>query len=278
VLAQTFQDWELLLVDDASPRPLSLDLQDLLGDSRVRLVRHEKNQGGSGARNTGIMEATGPAIAFLDSDDEWLPEKLAGDVGFMRRQIDSGWFGFGRYWVNSINGRRESVPAPEPMPRLDEYLFTRRGAMQTSSLLVPTSSAQAVLFDPSLPRLQDWDFVLRLWQAGLEPRPIAVRATIYDAPDDAARISNRLDPDFLQRWLDERRSLLSLQAAAGFEANKIAPELVQVGRRREGAALLVQGWRNGVVSPRILAIELLRAGMGDGRFRELMKLRERLRS
>ncbi len=275
VLEQTFDDWELLIVDDASPDPLAEALGELVRDSRVRVICHRTNRGGSAARNTGILAATAKTIALLDSDDRWLPEKLAGDSAFIARQQGTHWFGFGQYWIDSINGRRESAPAPPIMPRLDEYLFVDRGAMQTSSLLVPSIHARRVLFDDTLPRLQDWDFVLRLWLEGLSPRPIPVRATIYDAPDDAGRISSRLDPDFLLTWLEERRSWLSDKAAIGFESNKVAPELIQVGRRYEGVQLLLRGLRSGVVSRRSMGIELLRAALGDRAFRLMLAARRR---
>lgn len=276
VLEQTFQDWELVIVDDASPDSLADALDELARDRRVRVIRHRTNRGGSAARNTGILASSAKVIALLDSDDRWLPEKLAGDTAFIARQNGSHWFGFGQYWIDSINGRRESAPAPQRMPRLDEYLFVQRGAMQTSSLLLPAVHARRVLFDETLPRLQDWDFVLRLWLEGLDPRPIPVRATIYDAPDDVGRISSRLDPDFLLTWLEERRSWLSDTAAVGFESNKVAPELIQVGRRYEGVQLLLRGLRSGVVSRRSMGIELLRAALGDRAFRRVLGARRRI--
>jgi glycosyltransferase involved in cell wall biosynthesis len=72
VLAQTFADFECIVVDDASPEP-----PELPGDPRVRLVRREENGGPPAARNTGIRAATGHYVAFLDDDDVWLPGRLA---------------------------------------------------------------------------------------------------------------------------------------------------------------------------------------------------------
>jgi glycosyltransferase involved in cell wall biosynthesis len=75
VLEQTYQDFEIIVVDDASTDNTEEVVRNLR-DRRIRYLRHEKNRGGSAARNTGIRAAWGQYIAFQDSDDEWLPEKL----------------------------------------------------------------------------------------------------------------------------------------------------------------------------------------------------------
>jgi glycosyltransferase involved in cell wall biosynthesis len=74
VLAQTFQDFELIVVDDQSP-DRSIEIVQQFDDPRIKII-HQKNRGLAGARNTGIRHAQGEYIAFLDSDDLWLPDKL----------------------------------------------------------------------------------------------------------------------------------------------------------------------------------------------------------
>src|SRR5688500_9781977 len=83
VVAQTFADWELIVVDDASKDDAEGVVRSY-GDSRMRYVRHDVNKGASAARNTGLYAAHGEFVAFLDSDDEWLPEKLASQVELFR--------------------------------------------------------------------------------------------------------------------------------------------------------------------------------------------------
>src|SRR6185436_1915261 len=75
VLCQTSKDFEVLVVDDGSTIDVFPILKGL-DDGRIRYFRHESNRGEAAARNTGIRNARGAYVAFLDDDDEWLPEKL----------------------------------------------------------------------------------------------------------------------------------------------------------------------------------------------------------
>jgi len=75
ILRQTFQDFEIVLVDDAS-RDNTPEVIKSFGDHRIKYIRHEVNKGEAGSRNTGVTNSSGDYIAFLDDDDEWLPEKL----------------------------------------------------------------------------------------------------------------------------------------------------------------------------------------------------------
>ena len=76
VLAQTYANLELIIVDDASDVPGAQAVAEALDDPRVRFVRREVNGGAGAARNTGVEAAKGDLIAFHDSDDEWLLDKL----------------------------------------------------------------------------------------------------------------------------------------------------------------------------------------------------------
>jgi glycosyltransferase involved in cell wall biosynthesis len=85
VLAQTFEDFELIVIDDMSTDSgPNLVLEIAQFDPRVKFIRMSVNGGAGVARNAGIEAASGRYIAFLDSDDLWLPEKLEKQIGFMR--------------------------------------------------------------------------------------------------------------------------------------------------------------------------------------------------
>ncbi|MFC7193467.1 glycosyltransferase family 2 protein [Halosimplex aquaticum] len=79
VLNQTFKDFELIIVDDASDDETP-EVIDSINDARLEYIRHDLNRHGGAARNTGIKYASGKYIAFLDDDDEWYPTKLERQV------------------------------------------------------------------------------------------------------------------------------------------------------------------------------------------------------
>ncbi len=85
VLAQTYENWEMIIVDDCSPDNSNTIIQEyLLKDSRIKFFQLEKNSGAAVARNRAIEEAKGRYIAFLDADDVWMQDKLEKQIAFMQ--------------------------------------------------------------------------------------------------------------------------------------------------------------------------------------------------
>lgn len=85
VLAQTYKNWEMIIVDDQSSDNSNKIIEDYIKqDNRIKIVKLEKNVGPANARNRGIKEAKGKYIAFLDSDDIWVSQKLSKQIRFMQ--------------------------------------------------------------------------------------------------------------------------------------------------------------------------------------------------
>ena len=89
VQAQTFTDWELLVIDDGSTDD-SVARVNALADPRIRVLQ-QANQGVYGARNAGLTASRADWLTFLDSDDEWLPHFLALTAAFLRNHPDADW-------------------------------------------------------------------------------------------------------------------------------------------------------------------------------------------
>lgn len=85
VQRQTYQNWELIIVDDCSPDNTDEVVKSYLSDERINYFKNEKNSGAAVSRNRALREAKGKWIAFLDSDDLWMPEKLKKQISFMEK-------------------------------------------------------------------------------------------------------------------------------------------------------------------------------------------------
>jgi glycosyltransferase involved in cell wall biosynthesis len=85
VVKQTYSNWELLIVDDCSSDNTDEVVESFLVDTRIKYFKNAKNSGAAVSRNRALREAKGKWIAFLDSDDLWMPEKLEKQIKFMEK-------------------------------------------------------------------------------------------------------------------------------------------------------------------------------------------------
>ena len=163
VRAQTFRDLELLVVDDGS-RDGSAEAAGPVDDPRIRVVRLPHNHGVSRARNTGIREARGRLVAFLDSDDEWIPEKLERQVECFRRQ-PAGVEPLVACRYVRHNDLTHRVAGPSrPIPRGDPFdQIIRAQAPLPSCVVVPRAALDAAGgLDETLAAFADYELWLRL--------------------------------------------------------------------------------------------------------------------
>lgn len=90
VLSQTYEKWELIIIDDQSADNSVAVVREFLNESRIHLLKNERNLGISGTRNKGIAHASGEYIALLDQDDKWLRTKLSKQVELLE-ELDEGY-------------------------------------------------------------------------------------------------------------------------------------------------------------------------------------------
>lgn len=139
VLAQTHADWELIVADDCSTdQTREVAAAYAARDTRIRVVRLERNSGPAEARNMAIAQARGRYLAFLDSDDFWLPRKLERQLVFMRRH--SAALTFTAYRRVSADGARVGRVIHVPR-RLDYRALLGNTAIATSSAIVDRALA-----------------------------------------------------------------------------------------------------------------------------------------
>ena len=177
VLAQTFRDLELIVVDDASADG-SADLVERCNDPRARVVRLTKNGGVSRALNEGIAVARGEWVAFLGDDDEWLPELL----GRLTARVDAGGGAFSLVYSNARVEPAAAAPERAPhLPEGDVLDDLLNGTMQlyTSACIVRrTVLLEFGGFDEAIRQGEDWDLWLRMASVShrfaVVPEPLAV--------------------------------------------------------------------------------------------------------
>lgn len=116
VLNQTYDNWEMLIVDDcSSDNTVEIVKNYAQKDSRIKLILHSQNQGVSAARNTALKEASGEYIAFLDSDDIWHSEKLLKQLDFMEKnQYVLTYTGYQMY-QSETKEKGKVIEVPETM-------------------------------------------------------------------------------------------------------------------------------------------------------------------
>lgn len=112
VLAQSYKNWELIIVDDCSSDNTDEVVRTYLSDDRIYYLKNEKNSGAAFSRNTALRKAKGKWIAFLDSDDLWMPEKLEKQLSFMK--INGYFFSYTDYEEIDVNGKQTGVRVTGP--------------------------------------------------------------------------------------------------------------------------------------------------------------------
>jgi len=170
VLLQTFSDYEIIVVDDGSDE----DYFPILEALRLNNLLYFKlqHQNANVARNFGINKAKGKYIAMLDSDDEWLKHHLESGINIMQKYNCDGIYS--SVVAKNINSERifQARPLYEGEKMINYLLATSIGA-QTSTLFMKAVVAKHVMWDESLGRHQDYDFVVRFdkeykWFANLD--------------------------------------------------------------------------------------------------------------
>jgi glycosyltransferase involved in cell wall biosynthesis len=178
VLAQTYRDFEAIVVNDGSPDTPELEraLERYL--DRIRYIKQE-NRGPSGARNTGILQARGRYVAFLDSDDFWYPDHLASQMEMLLGDESLGLV-YSDYHVarHGVTVGRAFEREPQSRDISFRSLLVEDCSIGTSSAVVCRQAIlDAGMFDENLRRCEDFHLWLRLAHRGVQMRGL-MRVTL----------------------------------------------------------------------------------------------------
>ncbi|SEM93516.1 glycosyltransferase family 2 protein [Lihuaxuella thermophila] len=223
VLAQTFQDFEIVVVVDGRDE----ETEKILGeipDPRLKTIINEHSLGGAEARNVGVRHARGEWIALLDDDDEWLPRKL--EVQYQAARQSSYRYPvvycqlFGRTPRGDYIWPRRGMKENE---HISEYLMARQtlfqgeGLIISTMLFVPRDLMLQVPFQKDLKRNQDWDWILRAaLHEGVGFEYCEEVLAVWYVEDGRQSISRQGNWEYSARWIKQNKSLVTPRAYAAY--------------------------------------------------------------
>ncbi len=266
VLAQSDQDFEIVVVDDGSSDDPKAVI-DALGDPRIHYVRRA-NGGGGAARNTGIDRTCGEFIAFLDSDDVFLPHHLQT----MRRLLTGTQRTAGYARVIVDRGDGQTFLKPPRAVTTDEdmasYLLCDRGFVPTITTVVPCEFARRVRYDEDLREAEDLDFAVRLALEGCVFRMVEEPGAVWKDRFDPGRQSAARSRPRFEQWLATMRPRIRRRAYLGGMGWVVAKGVVQSDPLR-ALGLYLRALASGCYRPGFAAIVFLQIFLPDRIYRSV---------
>lgn len=175
VLNQTYQDFEIVVVDDASKDNTEEVVKSFNGE-KIIYLRHKNNRGAQAARNTGIKAAKGGWIAFLDSDDEWLPQRL--EVGLSLAHKTGVSVVHSECYIKSSNDNELKIYGiPHKSGNIYEDLLRHPGPMFQGLLVKRECLERIGYLDEAIISYQEWDTAIRLaryYKFGFVEKPLFI--------------------------------------------------------------------------------------------------------
>jgi hypothetical protein len=266
VQGQTFSDWELIIVDDGSDDQAAL-VQAAIGDVRIRLIRHARNLGVSAARNTGVAAASGRFVAFLDSDDEWLPRKLESQLTAVYAAPDPENVFCSTRTIVVLSEHISCIrPRGDPAPgrSLAQFLYIDGGFAQSSSFFLSTALARRCPFCEALPFLEDHMFFIEMGARATAYVLIREPLTIWHNEKRSDRITSgdellKLEANF-RTFIEKAAKYMSPLVLQAAEARYLSGLLWKKAPAKS-LRLVLQARRKGALSTREMAALLCRNAM-----------------
>jgi glycosyltransferase involved in cell wall biosynthesis len=213
VLNQTYRDLDLVVVVDG-PDPATVQALQSISDPRMRVIVNPENMGLAEARNVGVRNSDEEWVAFLDDDDEWLPEKLEKQVAEAEKLGGTHVFVPTRF-IEKTESLERTLPEALPVStyRFSEYMYCRRGFLLPSSFFASRQLLLDVPFTKGLRHMEDIDWLLRAMahpatQVAAVPEPMV----IYNDPNVPNRESKNVPWTVWLNWVVANRRLLTPRA------------------------------------------------------------------
>jgi len=262
-LAQTLSQIEVIVVIDG-PDQSTREGLTAIDDSRLRVIELPNNQGSCNARNTGVDTAQAKWVAFLDDDDEWMPQKLERQLEVVRRSQFALPIVTCYLIVRSPQG--EAIwprrPPTESEP-LSEYLFVRNtlfqgeAVIQTSTTLTAKELLKKVPYRSSMQKHDDWDWLLRaISQEGVGIEFVPEPLSVWYLEENRPSLSTTHDWQSSFKWIQAARELVTPRAYSSFILAEVSSRAAQTHDWKAFWILLAEAIRQGSPKPADLCLYL----------------------
>lgn len=239
IMAQTIQDLEIIIVDDASPDEkvvAAIEAMVAAYPAKIRLIKHHTNRGAAAARNTGIMAAKGEFIALLDSDDEWFPNKLEMQLAALTATPDPTTLCICDYLQVPKYGNEKPItlrPSQKPDLKMD-ILYGRVYNICSNMLIRRSAFNPSSMFDESFNTIcEDYDWLIRHILRGANIIAVNEVLTIWKSELKKPYRNHRESLHILRRLhYDNIRKTLGINASRHFMGG-IHAHLLFVARQKK---------------------------------------------
>lgn len=241
VLNQIYQDFEIIIVDDGSTDNTEEIIKGYK-DKRIIYIKHKKNQGISAARNTRIKKSRGEYIAFLDSDDEWVPEKLSKQVKILQNESTEVGVVYSNLCYIDENGKdMNKLLNPKREGYIYKDLLGENCVGPPSTLLIRKECFNQVgLFDSQQDAHEDWDMWIRIaksYKFALIKIPLVKYRLHSNQISKNLEVKIIMAKRILVKYTDELKKRYSLHSKHYFS---IGNKFCHIGKTKEGQRYLLK--------------------------------------
>ncbi|WP_318451157.1 glycosyltransferase family 2 protein [Photobacterium leiognathi] len=216
---------QLVIVDDCSADILTLEEKITTSQPpsnvEIKFIKLRNNMGGGSARNTGIQASNCDYLTFLDSDDIWMQHKLTcqlrsyKDGTILTSQVMKG--------ANFDNSKVLPLEVKQSNEKVSDALFVNNKLIQTSTFFMSSDIAKSIMFNPKLPRHQDYDFLLRAESLGYPVIQTEEPTSFWRVENCSSNrfLKKKATPEFFIEWYKEYKKYMTNRANIAYVAKNI---------------------------------------------------------
>lgn len=241
-LHQKVEHIEVIVIDDCSDQLNRKELEQVeleINDPRLIVIYLDKNVGGGQARNIGIKRSSSDYIAFLDSDDVWANNKI-DEISKVVELGKSNAIYYSQVKRISHSGKETLYPTVgKNDTSVGEYLFCNNGLIQTSTIVIDAKTAKKIMFNPDLPRHQDYDFVLRAEKYGCKFIFLKKPLAFWIEQNEGGVLKKGGSVEFFEKWISDYSCYLTVFAKSNYLLTVLLPLYSYQGSYKKSFKLII---------------------------------------